>query len=110
MSSKSKTRSQLIQEVQALKKKKWPWQKIADFYGVSRALIWRIVNQNYMPKDKDIRKKLGLKRERHLVPVDCDTEEQKDRILSYIPPDERPQILDKEARLRKALAGARLEE
>jgi len=30
-------------------------------YGVHRAIIWRIMNDNYVPRDNLTRRKLGLK-------------------------------------------------
>jgi len=88
MSYQSKTLSRLIQEILERKRENHTWQEIADFYGVSRALIWRIVNQNYTPKDREIRKKLGLKDMRHRGTIEFKTQEEFDYFLSP-PMDER---------------------
>ena len=37
-----------------------PWQSIADDYGVQKVVPYRIVEDNYEPKDNVIRRKLGL--------------------------------------------------
>lgn len=36
------------------------YQEIADFYGVSKAMAWRVANQGYEPVNDDIRDKLGF--------------------------------------------------
>ena len=36
------------------------YQEMADFYGVSKAMIWRVANQGYEPKDDVIRERLGF--------------------------------------------------
>ena len=36
------------------------WIAVGKFYGVHRAVVWRIVNQDYVPKRNDLRRKLGL--------------------------------------------------
>lgn len=54
------TLAELILRLQALREKFGTWQAVGDFYGVSRALVWRIVNDGYEPQDNDLRRKLGL--------------------------------------------------
>jgi len=36
------------------------WRDVADDYDVNVAVIWRIYNENYEPKNQEIRKRLGL--------------------------------------------------
>jgi len=36
------------------------WRKVADHYGSSKSMAWRIANEGYEPKDKAIRKKFGF--------------------------------------------------
>ena len=44
------------------------WRAVADDYGVTPALVWRIANQGYEPKRAQIRAALGLPQ---LFPVLC---------------------------------------
>ena len=36
------------------------WADISRSYGVGVAVVWRIANEGYNPKDKDVRSKLCL--------------------------------------------------
>lgn len=36
------------------------WSSMANEYGTNPAVLWRIVHEGYVPRRKDIRKKLGL--------------------------------------------------
>ena len=36
------------------------WAEISRSYGVGVAVVWRIANEGYNPKDKDVRLKLCL--------------------------------------------------
>ncbi len=36
------------------------WRKVAEQFDISPAMAWRIVKQDYEPKDTEIRRKLGL--------------------------------------------------
>lgn len=36
------------------------YREIATLFGISKAMAWRIANQNYEPKDPEIRRKLGF--------------------------------------------------
>ena len=36
------------------------YSKIATFYGVSKAMAWRVANEGYEPVDDVIREKLGF--------------------------------------------------
>ena len=40
------------------------WQEIADRYGVTVGMAWRVANQGYEPRSKAIRARLGLGRKR----------------------------------------------
>ena len=54
----------LLNEVQAeiakMRADKKSYQFIGDKYGVNKGIIWRIYKSDYEPKNKEIRKKLGL--------------------------------------------------
>lgn len=47
------------------------WMQMEEKYGVTRAALWRIANENYEPKNSEMRRKLGL-RELVQVPVKRD--------------------------------------
>ena len=49
-------KSDIHRELQAGK----TYQMLADEYGVNKAIVWRIANDSYEPKDPEIRKRLGL--------------------------------------------------
>ena len=51
---------ELVDELARLKEELGTWQAVGDQYGVSRAVVWRIVNEGYEPKDNSLRRKLGL--------------------------------------------------
>ena len=36
------------------------YNEIAIFYGVSKAMAWRVVNEGYEPVDETLREKLGF--------------------------------------------------
>ncbi|MFV2045475.1 MAG: hypothetical protein ACC700_19865, partial [Anaerolineales bacterium] len=36
------------------------WAEVGRFYGISRTIVWRIVNDGYMPRKKETRRALGL--------------------------------------------------
>lgn len=50
----------LQKEIGDLYKKLGTWQRVADHYGVHRSVVWRIANQDYVPRANIIRKKLNL--------------------------------------------------
>ena len=35
-------------------------RQVGSLYGVSSAMVWRVANTNYEPKNEEIRKKLGF--------------------------------------------------
>lgn len=36
------------------------WAEVGRFYGISRTIVWRIVNDGYIPKNNHTRRALGL--------------------------------------------------
>lgn len=61
-------------EMLKLRQEGLKWQQIADRYGVTVGMAWRVANEGYDPRSKLIREKLGLGRKRKArledLPVD----------------------------------------
>ena len=56
MANIQQLKDDLLRELQAGK----TYQVLADEYGVNKAIVWRIANDSYEPKDNEIRKLLKL--------------------------------------------------
>jgi hypothetical protein len=56
----TKSLTTLKQEISASREEEKTWRDIASSYSVNVAIIWRIVNEGYEPKNNEIRKRLGL--------------------------------------------------
>lgn len=56
-------RRRLVEEHKATVSIAFPkgnWAFLARKYGVDRVVMWRLVNNDYEPRKRDIRRKLGL--------------------------------------------------
>jgi hypothetical protein len=56
----------LQEDLNSQRREKMTYQAIADGYGVHKAVVWRILHDNYNPKDNLIRGALGLD-----IIIDC---------------------------------------
>jgi DNA invertase Pin-like site-specific DNA recombinase len=56
----TRTLDELKQIIVNERANKAAWRAIASKYDVNVAVIWRIMNEGYEPKDNEIRKRLGL--------------------------------------------------
>lgn len=55
--------------INSLREEKRSYQYIADIFGVNKGIIWAIINDGYIPKSDEIKKKLGLDTEPEIIIV-----------------------------------------
>jgi hypothetical protein len=64
----------LRREILKMRQEGMKWQEIADRYGVTVGMAWRIANEGYEPRSKEIRVKLGLGRRQNKALRDLPTQ------------------------------------
>lgn len=47
-------------EIRKMQRAEKSYREIGERYGVNKGVIWMVLNRNYEPKRRDIRRKLGL--------------------------------------------------